>query len=305
MAIFSKKSVDKHLVVTLDEQSCRLQFFRQNGSALQQIASGEFSYQNTDELGQFFIAWLKENPCRDSICHWVLSRNLYQTYHVDRPNVLKKELDEAIKWQIKDLLDQGIDEVLVSHYQPTQAENQNNQLVAVATNKALVESIIEFTHNAGLTMASIDIEELTLGHALLPNLAENQIIGFIGEDKSGLVFNFYNEGGLAFTRHKKGRFMPNSHHQEFTLEQDQEAQQESFLLETQRTLDYVVSQIFRRPIDGILLQQNSDADDELAEIINQITELQVTLVSPQVETNESDMLTPNLVDAGAALRVGN
>ena len=61
--------------------------------------------------------------------------------------------------------------------------------------------------------------------------------------------------------------------EEFVLDDEQEAQEESFLLETQRTLDYVISQIFRRPLDAILLQQRSLNDQQLADTINQITDI--------------------------------
>ena len=302
MKIFSKDSLDEFLVALVDERNCRLQHFKLNDSSLQQINAGSFNYSNHEDLTSQFIDWVRSNGIKDADCRWILSRNLYQTYQIDPPNVLPKEMDEAIKWQIKDLLEYPIDQSLVTHYQPAYKEVQSEQIVAVATGKDLVESIIEACHKTGLTFTSIDIEELTIGHALGDSVNESQLIGFIGEDVSGLVFNFYQSGGLAFTRHKKGKFLPNSHNQEFSLEQEQEAEQESFLLETQRTLDYVVSQIFRRPIDKILLQENSKEDAKLAEVIRQITELEVNLVSSPVTADNQELTHPMLSEVGAAMR---
>ncbi|TQV88531.1 hypothetical protein [Aliikangiella coralliicola] len=228
-------------------------------------------------------------------------RELYQTHSIDAPNVLDDELDNAIKWQIKDLLDHGVDEVLVSHYRPSHPDNRAKQVTAVVVEKQLVESLINITRESGLLMESIEIEELSIGNALIKHLSEDKIIGFVGEDDKGLVFNFYNGGELCFSRHKKGRFMPKAGEGEFVLDTDQEAQEESFLLETQRTLDYVISQIFRRPLDAILLQQESEKSEALAETIKQLTETDVILISPKVETKQENSQAPNLAEVGLAL----
>ena len=305
MNLFSKKKQDEILVITLDDNSCRLQHFKQAEGKLQHLASGQFNYTSHANYHDQLLNWCKNLPGGPIACRIVLSRNLYQTHLVDPPNVLAKELAEALKWQIKDLIDQPIDKVLVTHYQPSMAESQNNQIIAVVTNRNMVEELIDSCRQAGLLLESIDIEELTLGHALLTYLDNDKIIGFIGEDNSGLVFNFYSKGGLVFSRHKKGRFLPNQQREEFSLEQDNQAEQDSFLLETQRTLDYVVSQIFRRPIDKILLQQNSGDDDSLAVLIKQITELDVSLVTSVIEQTDPQLPPASLVEVGAAMAEGH
>ncbi|TQV71997.1 hypothetical protein FLL45_17660 [Aliikangiella marina] len=302
MKIFSKDSLDEFLVALVDERSCRLQQLKWHENSLQQINAGQFDFNGHEDLASQFVDWTRSNGIKNADCRWILSRNLYQTYQIDPPNVLPKEMDEAIKWQIKEMLEYSIDQALVTHYRPAFKEGQSEQITAVATSKALVESIIDATHKTGLVFTSIDIEELTIGHSLVDSLGDGQLVGFIGEDISGLVFNFYQSGGLAFSRHKKGRFLPNSHQQEFSLEQEQEAEQETFLLETQRTLDYVVSQVFRRPIDKILLQENSESDAKLAEVIRQITELEVNLVAPPVFSDNHELVKPMLAEIGAAMR---
>lgn len=303
MKLLSQNSANDYLIVSLEEQECRIQQFQSQNQQIHQLAAGNFNYQDEKQLAENFSLWCKQNNIRGIACRWNLSRTHYQTFNIDPPNVLAKEMDQAIKWQIKDLIEANIEQVLVSHYRPALPDAPNNQIVAVVVSKTLVETLIQVTLQAGLELESIDVEELTIGHALTPYLDDNKVVGFIGEDSTGLVFNFYNQGGLSFSRHKKGKFMPNN--EELSLEQDRETEQEAFLLETQRTLDYVVSQIFRRPIDSILLQQNTESDQALADLINQITEIQVSLVAPTYQTNSSELLSPKLVDIGGMLRVGS
>ena len=65
---------------------------------------------------------------------------------------------------------------------------------------------------------------------------------------------------------------------------------------------YVVSQIFRRPIDNILLQNHFHDAHNLADIINQLTEIDVTLVQPEIHTEDPELLSPSLAEVGAAMR---
>ncbi|WP_444996350.1 hypothetical protein [Aliikangiella sp. IMCC44359] len=305
MKFISRKNTAEHVIIAITGQKCRIQHLKKTNSGLIQLAFAEFEFNNTDELKENIEQWCKKTPVKNILCRWVLSRDYYQTFQIDPPKVQPKEMDEAIKWQIKDLIESSLSDVLVSHYQPKQSENQTNQIVAVVVEKNFIESLIKITASANLEMETIDIEELSVGHSLLSYLDENKIVGFIGEDNNGLVFNFYNGNELSFVRHKKGRYLPNTHSQEFSLEQDKEALEESFLLETQRTLDYVVSQIFRKPVDNILLQKTSEEDSYLADILKQITEVEVTLVTPQVEQSDPSQPIPSLVETGAAMRQGS
>lgn len=304
MNIFSKQSFNQCLVVSLQTQSCRLQLFSLNNGQLSHKLADQFEYTDLQSLKDEFVNSTKKLSLKNAKCHWVLGRDLYETYHVSKPNVSNKELDEALKWQVKELVDQPISQILVSHYQHVQIDNQDDQVIAVTSSKELVETLIDCSQQSGVTLESIDIEELVIGHILKSYLDDNKIIGFIGEDDTGLIFNFYRQGGLSFTRHKKGQFMPQAADIGLTLQADAEAKQELFLLEVQRTLDYVVSQVFRRPIDTILLQRNSQKDQSLANLLTQITELKVTIVSPQTQQGQTSELVPNLVELGAALKEG-
>ena len=323
MKLFKQKGSENLIVASVDGQQCRTHYFSQQTGTLTQESNANFKYKNLDDLEDQVISRCKENRGKNADLRWLLSHELYQTYHTDAPNVLEKEMAEAIKWQIKDQLELPIDDILINYYRPNHPDPENTQVVAICVEKKLIERLISIAEAAGLTLNSIEIEELTLGHALINHLPENKIVGYIGENKSGLVFSFYQNNQLVFSRFKKGRFMPKAQVEEFVLEADatnashktpqEEAEEDAFLLETQRTLDYVISQLFRKPIDLILLQQNSDNSARLAETVNQLVETQVKLVSSNIKrkpisngdtidtTGEIDSL-PTLAEAGCALR---
>ena|GEM_PF-2350001 len=328
MRLFKKTLSDNLIVASIDGKQCRVQYFSQASGQLNQIASTQFEYQALESLEDQFIAWCKKNTEKSNSIRWLLTHELYQTYHTDAPSVLEKEMAEALKWQIKDQIELAIDNVLISYYRPKHPDPENTQLIAVSVEKKLVESLIATSQSAHLILDAIEIEELALGHALLDHLPQDKIVGYVGENKSGLVFNFYQDNQLVFSRFKKGRFIPQPVEQEFSFEADIEADsdtpktasfntddEDAFLLETQRTLDYVIGQLFKKSVDLILLQHQGEHSDSLAKTINQLIETQVILVKPDiqmklVEDNENSnqktaSIIPTLAEAGSALRVDN
>ncbi len=307
MKILKQKKTDKLIVVSIDGQHCRLNYFSTLSDKPVVTATTSFNYSNEESLEKAINHWLRTNGYKNILCRWLLNRELYQTYNIDAPNVLEKEMAEAIKWQIKDLLDFPVNDILVSYYKPKPPTADSKQIVAVVVEKKLIESLISISQKVNLIMDAIEIEELSIGYALLPQLVENQITGYVGEDSTGLVFNFYSGEELAFTRHKKGRFLPVSSTDEFSLESENQDKEDAFLLEMQRTLDYVVGQLFRRPVDKLLLQGASDSDQSLADTVSQLTEIEVCLVSPEIslaQDNSDKNSLPYLSELGSALRGG-
>lgn len=302
MKLFKKQQNSKKLIASLQGQQCRIQLFDNQNETLTQLHSNQFIFTDYSNLLTEFTAHVRKLSSGNTECRWVLGADHYQTHSVESPNVSDNELKEALKWQIKELLDKPVEEMLVSHYYPNHPDKAYNQVNAVAVEKNLVESIIQTTSDAGLTLDAIEIEELSIGNALLGQLETNKVVGFVGENEAGLIFNFYLDGELSFSRYKKGRFIPKQPDEsELVLDDELQAQEDSFLLETQRTLDYVVSQIYRRPVDRLLLQKRDTAVN-LAETMGQITDTQVDWIESGVSLTKNSSFPPTLAEVGSAKR---
>ncbi len=300
MTLFKKKHSSKIIIASLQNQQCRVYLFDRKISPIKLILTEQFLYTDHSTLAEQFLNTVKSFSARNTQCRWVLGSDLYESHIIDKPNTEASELHEAVKWLLKDLVEQPINELLTSFYQPNHPDKQNNQLVAIAVNKAFTELLIEVSKKSGLLLDSIEIEELSLGNAFKPQLEEHQYVGFVGENSEGLIFNFYNNGKLCFSRTKKGQFIPlPAQEGEFVL--DSEDKEELFWLETQRSLDYVVSQVFRRPLDKILLQKNNTSD-KLISSMQQITDIPVEWVSADVTLSSKAKRQANLAEIGAASR---
>ncbi|MDH5432814.1 MAG: hypothetical protein OEY19_02635 [Gammaproteobacteria bacterium] len=287
MGVFKRKLNSLLVTFYINESVCRVHCFDITCDPVELKHGALIEYSSISDLQQKIMAFVNQNHLQKNPCRWILANDLYQTHNIDKPDVNDDEVMDALKWQVKDLIDIPVDSCLVSYYQPAHPENKNKQIVAVTVSKDLIEQLIDICDKTSLLLENIDIEELVIGHALLPYFNDQKIIGFVGENDQGLVFNFYYNNELAFVRHKKDFFIPQERVEEFVLEQEQEELSERFLLETQRTLDYVVSQLFRRPIELLLLQANEENADKLLNLIKQLTDVPCQSVIPEYINNNS------------------
>jgi len=282
----NKKTSNIQVAVSLADHEVRLFLLEKNLHSLKILNSYKTAYTNHRSLQDECSKWFRLNKCKGLTCHWLLSRNLYKTFNVKLPEVPDPELNTAVKWLIKDQIEQSLDSILTTHYKPFSQDKTSKKLAIVVTEKLLIENLIEITKGSDLQLASIQINELAPAKILADleilnpanrDANENKIIGFIDEDSQGLIYNFYLGSSFAFTRHIKGRFFPKNNQQEFSLENDnRQLQLDQFLLETQRTLDYCVSQIFRKPVDALIVDASKTDDPELITALEQITELPIT-----------------------------
>jgi len=303
----NSQSDKQKIIISLTESDVRLFLLENSANNLQVVSSHFVSYQSLDQLETECNQWLQQIKAKKIDCHWLLSRSLYKTIAVKPPKVPNAELDNAIKWLVKDQVDQPLDNLLVSHYQPESPEQGAEKLSAVIADKRLIEKLLDITQSNNLNIVSILIDELSAGNALTEKLEAEKITGFIDQDKNGLIYNFYIGKELAFTRHIKGRFFPNQQGSPFTLESDAEEQLDRFLLETQRTLDYCVSQVFRKPVDSLIVDAAKIVEEKTISSLEQITELPVQSFSLELSSEKDgdakDALSSlSISEAGSILR---
>ena len=306
----NKKSETNCVLISLTNSEVRMFFVENTNGNVNVLDANCAEYSTVEQLESACKPWVQSAKVKGLECHWLLSRHQYKTISVSPPKVPDSELAESIKWLVKDQIEQPLDSVLVSYYKPYVVEQELEKLVAVVLEREFAESIIEVTDRLNLALASIQINELAAGNALTSLENDEQITGLIDEDNIGLIFNFYVGRTLAFTRHIKGRFFPGQSNKAFSLDaDDNDAQVDQFLLETQRTLDYCISQFFRKPVDKLALDARKVEDSKIIESLEQITELPVNLIRlsggsdnlAQSESDKNPSLNLTISEAGAVI----
>lgn len=281
---FNKQSSTRSVVVSLDIGSAKIFLVDHKNNDINVVAASRVAFEEINQLESLCKPALQEVGAKSHDCYWLLSRKLYKTISLKKPKVSESETDGTLKWLVKDQIDQPLEDVLVSHYKPAALTEPSNTITAVTAEKKLIETIISLSKANALNLVGININELTAQNCMADLYDEqtqhDQIAGYIDVDKTGLIFNFYSGKQLAFTRHIKGLFFPKFEDSEFTLESESgdqavQSQLDRFLLETQRTLDYCVSQIFRKPIDFLTVDSLTIGSNKTISALAELTELPI------------------------------
>ena len=97
-------------------------------------------------------------------CNWVLGNNEYDLLLTEAPDVQADELREAIRWQVRDLIDIDIEDAAIDVFEvPRQIHMHNERLMyAVAAHSSVVSRIVRLMDRSGADLNAIDVTELAL-----------------------------------------------------------------------------------------------------------------------------------------------
>ena len=87
----------------------------------------------------------KQHQLSSTPCHFVLNPDEYQFLQVEKPQVDKQELQAALRWHIKDLIDYHIDDVVLDYLA---LPLDGLSLQVVATRKSVIQKIVSIYYPA-------------------------------------------------------------------------------------------------------------------------------------------------------------
>ncbi|WP_438864651.1 MSHA biogenesis protein MshI [Neptunicella sp.] len=219
--------------------------------------------------------WVQQFGLQNSPCKVVVSHQHYQLFQVERPSVDESELRQALRWSVKDLLSDN-SEVVIDYFEHPAQVAGTNKVSVVAMPKAQVLELINHLSHANLQLDTISIEEMAMCE-LFPNHDDAKIIlgQHVGQE---LYLNIIYAGKLYFTRRLKGYALLSS----LTMEELQQGLLETLALEIQRSMDYFESQLHQAPIRKVGLVLDTDFQQEIAEVLQQLIYIQVEPATPDI-----------------------
>ena len=221
---------------------------------------------NFAENGRALKNYLSESGFEKMPTHVVLHPAMYDIYFVDRPEVDDSELDEAVKWKIKDLVDEPLKNLVVDAFGlPLDAyRGAQKKVYAVTTQREALEDIVNTVKNAGAQLKSVNISEL----------AVRNIVNLLHEDEGGAALlrmrnssgtiNLTDSGNLYLTRNiESGISMLES-----SNPSRRESVMDEMLLEIQRSLDYYDSQLGKGLIRNFLMAPTRLTDHKIDDYLS-------------------------------------
>ncbi len=183
-------------------------------------------------------------------CNVVLAPSDYSVYLIESPQVEPDEVNSAVRWKIKDLLDMPVEDAIIDVFNlPDDAfQGRNKMLYAVAASRPKVEQIIAMVNRAGLNLQSIDIQEMVMRNISNHFLDDSNGLAFISLKESGSTLNISRKGKLYLTRRINTRVGA-----DVMSQNDWEMVRDRLALEIQRSLDYFESQVAQSPAAQIMI----------------------------------------------------
>ena len=145
-------------------------------------------------------ATVKELGLAGAACCLVLSPETYSLRQVDPPAVEPRELREAARWSIKDLVDFSVEDAIVDAFPSPEARGRSARLNVVAARRKVLQQQVETLERSGLVLVAVDILELALRNvaALLPS--ENRGVALLHPLPPLGVLTISCSGWLWFSR---------------------------------------------------------------------------------------------------------
>ena len=231
------------------------------GVAAAYLAAGEDGQQDSASCAFFegaisasrssLEAWLTERSLQQVQTQVVLHPTMYQVYFVDRPEVEQSELAEAVRWKIKDLIDEPLKDLIVDAFAVPEDAYRGNQkkVYAVAMSKTVLEETVAQLNRLPIVLKGISISELADRAMLNRFYSEGGGAALLRLRGSNGTINLIDGGDLYLTRGiETGVSLLESAH-----EDDRQTVMDSLLLEIQRCLDYYDSQLGKSAIRKMLV----------------------------------------------------
>jgi MSHA biogenesis protein MshI len=237
--IFSKIESTNLLGVSLRQQS--FAFFsrpEQGESQFQQINSPLAEHPQQIKIQQ-------EKHQLHGQCHLVLASSQTQVVQVDKPNIPASELNDALKWQIRDLVNYSPEDMILDYFDGPTLSGGNEKINVVCASKKELLTLIDPLNHDGLTLKSITTEEFAFASLLA--VQDDACLMVCQQPNEEIILLIVKQGKVFFSRRLRGfAQIANKTEEELSL-----GIVDNLNLEIQRSTDYFERQLKQAPIRSI------------------------------------------------------
>jgi MSHA biogenesis protein MshI len=210
------------------------------------------SLEPTDDWARVLGDCVREQNLKGLDCHVVLGGDDYKLLPVEVPEVPAAEVDQALLWSLRDMLDAPPPEMVVQSFPFASGLNRPGRHMrhAVAARRKRIQALVDGVLEAGLVLQSIDIPELALRNLADCLPERDQGVCMVSKSARSVSINLYRANELYLARQLAGS--ANLDDALHPLTAPRLADQLG--LDLLRTLDYYDSQLQQRPPAAICLQ---------------------------------------------------
>lgn len=208
----------------------------------------------------------------------VIPPTMYQIIQLEKPALEQQELLTALPWQIKDLTDIALEELVLDYIDLPAAPGQPAKINVVVSVKSQLQELIAIVNRHKLNLQQILIEEWLI-HDLL-DYADHAALVIMHQPEQDVLLQVIRQGELQFSRRLRGF---NRLHQ-YTESELQQGVFDNLLLEIQRSMDYIESQLKLPPVRSIHLLCSGSERTDLVPLFHQagFSQVQALQLKPEL-----------------------
>jgi len=191
-------------------------------------------------------------------CVAVMARGTYSLLQVDKPAVHDNELRDAIRWQIKDLLDFPAEQAVIDVF-PGSGTGAQGSTFTVAAAETRVRYVVDALRAAELQIEAIDIPELAIRNILAKSVESERGVALLSLFRDNGLITIVRDGELCMARRinlgtKELVAASNSDAVDgVEISEEQQNILDDMVLEIQRSLDYYESSVSRQAVSALLI----------------------------------------------------
>lgn len=299
--VFKKRQANGVIGVEFNADGVALAYLTNTLAAVPTVEHIEFISCDKDADRSALLATrIKELGLQNTPCRFVLSRGSYQFLLVEAPKVPAAELNEALRWRIKDLLSFPAANAVIDAFLLPQdsARGGSPMAYAAVTESTVIQSVVDAMAAASLELQSIDIPELCLRNLAI-RAADSQ-------RSLAIVHMVQGAGALEIIRNNQ-LYLSRQFDLAYNAGLLDDLPEDALALELQRSLDYYERQMRQVPPKDILFCGENISPDKLTDTFKQALsaslhvlelESQITLADVQ----QAHLLPLCLLALGAALQ---
>lgn len=222
---------------------------------------------NKEQIRQFIDQIVSSNNLRGGLCTWVLHRDFYQITLMNTPSVPQKEQKNAIRWQIKDIIDYPLEDAAIDTFYPDDPEIIAKKVYVVVAQNSFLQGIVDIFQEYELYPVAIDATEFSARNLLMKVANPDESVGLLDlTEKSCLVITA-RKNNVKFVRRIPIGYRNASSNNYASL-----------VTEIQRSFDYCKEELNQKKPSKLFLSPQIELDDSLSQIIEDSLGVEVRVI---------------------------
>lgn len=156
--------------------------------------------QNYSQVHEVLATAVAKNTLAQNNCAIILHPDHYKLFFINTPQVPDAEIRNAVRWQIKDMINYSLDDLAVDVFSPEDNSGLSKKTYVITAQKSLLQKMTKIVTDCQLTPITIDVREFGIRNIIAANPTSPEISGFLDFSLDNCLMVTVQKGFVRFVR---------------------------------------------------------------------------------------------------------